>query len=188
MVRSSSNGLASNAKAMPVSSGRVDDADPSTVTLRLGSRFLIETKAAPMRPCGLSSFREPSVSTMIPGNGYAFPAGPYAASLLYESEGSTPSAVSLIHDRRSVSSSRRCWLATAAALAQKVQPSAVFVAFVAPFRQLPLAAAARVPLRNTCTLKHSFTKPPLAERPSCFAHTARAPAPPCPIRVEGPDL
>ena len=50
-----------------------------------------------------------------------------------------------------MSSSRRCWPATAAALAQKVQPSAVFVAFVAPFRQLPLAAAARVPLRNTCT-------------------------------------
>ena len=35
---------------------------------------------------------------------------------------------------------------------------------------------------------HSFTQPPLAERPSCFAHTARAPAPPCPIRVGGPDL
>jgi hypothetical protein len=64
MVRSSSAGLASSAKAIPVSSGRVDDADPSTVTLRLGSRFLIETKAAPMRP---SSFREPSVATMIPG-------------------------------------------------------------------------------------------------------------------------
>ena len=35
---------------------------------------------------------------------------------------------------------------------------------------------------------HSFTQPPLTERPSCFAHAARAPAPPCPIRVEGPDL
>ena len=46
---------------------------------------------------------------------------------------------------------RPCWLATAAALAQRVQPSAVLVTFEIPFRQLPLVAAARVPLRNTCT-------------------------------------
>ena len=35
---------------------------------------------------------------------------------------------------------------------------------------------------------YSFTQPPLTERPSCFAHAARAPAPPCPIRVGRPDL
>jgi hypothetical protein len=49
MVKSSLDGLYSNAKAMPVSRGRVEDADPSTATLWPGSRFPIETKAAPSR-------------------------------------------------------------------------------------------------------------------------------------------
>ena len=143
MVRSSPGGDSSNAKAMAVSSGRVEDAEPKTATLRAGRRSPIETKAAPMRP---SSFRDPSVATMVPGYWYASPTGPYAASRPDESDGSTPSAVRRRFYRRSVSSACLCWLATTTELAQRVQLSAVFVTRTFPFRQLPLVAAARVPL------------------------------------------
>ena len=187
MVRSSPGRLSSNANAMPVNSGRVEDGAPTTATLRAGTRPPIETKAAPMRP---SSLREPSVATTIPGYRYALPTGPYAASPLHGSAGSTPSAVRRRWDRRSLSSPDACGPDTAAELAQRVQPSAVFVAPMVPFLQLPLAAAARVPLRNTYTSaapahRRAFTcgsrvdflvsayQAPPAGRPLCVRHICR---------------
>ncbi len=56
VLRSSPGRDFSSANAMPVSSGRVEDAKPTTATLRAGIRSLFETKAALMRP---SSFRDP---------------------------------------------------------------------------------------------------------------------------------
>jgi hypothetical protein len=185
MVRSSPGRLSSNANAMPVNSGRVEDGAPTTATLRAGTRPPIETKAAPMRP---SSLRELSVATTIPGYRYALPTGPYAVSPLHGSAGSTPSAVRRRWDRRSLSNA--CGSDTAAELAQRVQPSAVFVAPTVPFLQLPLAAAALVPLRNTYTSavpahRRAFTcrsrvdflvsayQAPPAGRPLCVRHICR---------------
>ncbi len=54
IVRSSSGGLASSAKAIPVSSGRVDDADPSTSSNRLwaytGENFISPSASKNLSP------------------------------------------------------------------------------------------------------------------------------------------
>jgi hypothetical protein len=79
---------------------------------------------------------------------------------------------------------------TAAELAQRVQSSAVFVEPTVPFLQLPLAAAARVSLRNTYTraaplhwrtftcwsrmdFRVSAYQAPPAGRPLCVRHICR---------------
>ncbi len=62
IVRFSVTGHVSSAKAIAVSSGRVEDAAPNTATLRAGMRSPIETKAEPMLP---SNLREPFVATKI---------------------------------------------------------------------------------------------------------------------------
>ena len=54
LLRSSSPGQSSRARAIPVSSGQIDDGCPKTATLRDGRRLSLATYAAPMAPLFLS--------------------------------------------------------------------------------------------------------------------------------------
>ncbi len=76
IVRSSSGRLSSNAYAMPVNLGRVEDAAPTTATLRAGRRSPIETKAAPMCLNGTTRGHNDTRVGML------LPTGLYAASPL----------------------------------------------------------------------------------------------------------
>jgi hypothetical protein len=70
LVRSSSGRFSSNAKAMPVNSGSVEDAAPTTATLRAGSRSRIETKAhAPMVLKGAVRGHDDTGASVCPSRG-----------------------------------------------------------------------------------------------------------------------
>jgi hypothetical protein len=88
------------------------------------------------------------VSTMTPEYRYVNPTGSYAASRLDESDGSTPSAVRLRFDKRSLtrSSAILCWFAMTTELAQRFQLLAVFVALTLLVRQLPFKAWQQQPV------------------------------------------